>query len=87
MDEDDEAKKKEAEEADEAKKDGDKKGKAPTDKNKQDKEKPAEASQIKHGNIKKNVDDLFRRDVEEANDTILKTPEFRSNDELKKYLQ
>jgi hypothetical protein len=52
------------------------------------KKKPTEAPvpQIKHAEVKKNVEDLLRKDIEEASNIILETPEFQSNQSLKQYL-
>ncbi len=74
--------------ADKGKKDGDKKGKAPGDKRKKEEEakKKKDEGQIKHTGIKDNVAE-FRKDVREASNAIFETPEFGSNEELKKYLQ
>ncbi len=52
------------------------------------KKKPTEAPvpAIKHTEVKKNVEDLLRRDIEEASNIILETPEFATNESLKQYL-
>jgi hypothetical protein len=70
---------------------GAEKGKTEEDKKRAEeaqKKKPTEAPvpQIKHAEVKKNVEDLLRKDIEEASNIILETPEFQSNQSLKQYL-
>lgn len=69
---------------------GTKGGKTEEDKKKaeEQKKKPTEvpAPQIKHPKVKKNIDDLLRKDIEEALAPIRETPEFQSNASLKEYL-
>lgn len=70
---------------------GAEKGKTEEDKKRVEeaqKKKPTEAPvpQIKHAEVKKNVEDLLRKDIEEASNIILETPEFQSNQSLKQYL-
>ncbi len=64
------------------------KGKAPTENGKKadGAKKPEASAQIKHQNIKSNLDG-FRRDVEGAYNAISETPEFASKDELKGYVR
>lgn len=64
------------------------KGSTDTDKKKPDEKKKTETqpAQIKHTEIKKNVEDLLRKDFEDLQSTLLETSEFQSNESLKQYL-
>lgn len=75
-------------ETDKAKAAADKKRKEEKEKKKKKKADEAKKAptQIQHTEIKTNVDS-FRKDVEEAYSTVMGTPEFQSNEELKKYLR
>ena len=45
-----------------------------------------EPAQIKHAEAKKNLEDLFRRDLEDVDNIIRETPEFQNKENLKQYL-
>lgn len=50
------------------------------------KEKPKEIPQIKHAEAKKNIEDLFRKDLEDASNLLLETPELQSTESLKQLM-
>lgn len=45
-----------------------------------------ETAQIKHTEAKKNLEDLFRKDLEDTDNIIRETPEFQNKESLKQYL-